>query len=135
MARKKLRQRKESKIERYFLLSGKKLAYAFVAWIVAIILHNLVSALLGIEEPVFFLIAVVIIPLYFLISLVYTLNKTIKDKTRFRKELVIVSILFVVIAGVVVIISRVILDRPAFLWLVIILVLFAYYLTKLRKRR
>ena len=137
MARKKLRQRqkKESKTERYFLLTGKKLAYAFLAFIVAIILHNLFSAIFGVEEVIFFLIAVFVIPLYFLLSIVYTLKKTIKDKPSLRKELVRISIIFAVIAGVVVLISRIILNRPAFLWLVILLIFFSYYLTRLRKRR
>jgi choline-glycine betaine transporter len=44
-------------------------------WIVAVVLHNLLSALFGTEEAVFFIIAVIFMPAYFLIALVYTAVK------------------------------------------------------------
>lgn len=40
-------------------------AFAVALFMVSVVLHNLVSGLLGIEEPVFFLLAVVVAPLLF----------------------------------------------------------------------
>jgi hypothetical protein len=68
-------------------ITWKKTGILIILWIVAVVLHNLTYAfflgVLGIEfeEPVFFLIANVVIPLYFIISIIYTLyKKTIKQK-------------------------------------------------------
>ncbi len=55
------------------LLNVKRLILIVAAWIVAAVAHNLVSALLGIEEAVFFLLAVIVIPLYLLVSIAYTI--------------------------------------------------------------
>lgn len=41
-----------------------------VVFIVSVILHNSISAILGVEEPVFFLIAVVVAPLAFVVGAV-----------------------------------------------------------------
>lgn len=77
-------KRKKSKWDRYFLLSWKRLIIIFASWFLAVLLHNLVSMLLRIyskgsldEEAVFFTIAT-LIPLYFLICLVYSLVKIVK---------------------------------------------------------
>lgn len=40
-------------------------AFAVALFVVSVVLHNLVSGLLGVEEPVFFLLAVVVAPLLF----------------------------------------------------------------------
>lgn len=74
-------------LEKYFLLSWKKVLIIIAAWILSVILHNLVYALLynffssteG-DEPVFFIIAVIIIPLYFIISVVYTIFHKLRKK-------------------------------------------------------
>ena len=65
-----------------FLLSWKRFALILLAFLIFVILHNLVSALLGIEEPVFFTIAVPIIPVYLIISIVYSLIYHIKNKRK-----------------------------------------------------
>jgi hypothetical protein len=46
---------------------------ALVAFAVAVVLHNAISAAFGVEEPVFFLIAVVIAPVAFVVGLVATI--------------------------------------------------------------
>jgi len=62
-------------------LTWKKFGILVIAWVIAVVLHNLIYAFfLGIfkiefEEPVFFLIATIGIPLYFLVSVVYSLYK------------------------------------------------------------
>ena len=76
MARKK--SESKNKAKKYFFLSGKKLLFIILAWVVSVVLHNAFYALFGIEEAVFFLIAVIVIPLYLIISVVYTLFKFIK---------------------------------------------------------
>ena len=61
-------------------LSWKKFGIIIASWFVAVILHNLVYALLKIDEALFFIIAIIIIPAYFIISLVYSLIKKITKR-------------------------------------------------------
>ena len=51
----------------------------FASIIVSIILHNLISALLNFEEPVFFILSLIFI-LAFVTSLVYLIIHKIKNK-------------------------------------------------------
>jgi len=77
---------KKSKKTNLFLLSWKKVGIILISWIGAVVIHNLIYAfslgVLGIEfeEAVFFLIANVVIPIYFIICVVYSLIKLIKRK-------------------------------------------------------
>lgn len=64
---------KKTNADKWLYLTKKKFLYLVVAWVAAVILHNAVSKLLGIEEAVFFTLAVPIIPLYFIVMLVYTI--------------------------------------------------------------
>jgi len=71
---------------KYFLLSWKKILLIALSWIVAVILHNLVYGLFktyfdshGGDEPFFFIIAVIVIPLYFFVCLIYSLIFWIKN--------------------------------------------------------
>jgi len=73
--------------EKYLLLNWKRVLIIIIAWVVAVILHNLTYALFyeyfsktGGDEPVFFIIAVIIIPLYFIIAIIYTIINKIKKK-------------------------------------------------------
>jgi len=79
--------KKKSKWNKWFLLNWKKLLIFIGAWFVAIILHNLTYTLFkswfdarGGDEAFFFIIANIVIPLYFVISLVYTLVVYFKKK-------------------------------------------------------
>jgi hypothetical protein len=81
---KKKKRGKENKFNRWFLLSWKKVFFGVIVWIGAVILHNLtyvfITEILKIEiddEPFFFVIAVIVIPAYFLIMIIYTLVKMI----------------------------------------------------------
>ena len=89
--------RKKVKIPRkktnIFLLSWRKTGIMIIAWILAVFFHNLVYALFygyysrtGGDEPVFFLIATVAIPLYFLVSIVYTIFQKVRKK-KWKKKL------------------------------------------------
>jgi len=46
-----------------------------VGGFVSILLHNFISALFGVEEAFFFILVVFVLPIYFLISVVYSLVK------------------------------------------------------------
>lgn len=74
MARKKLRQKKD----KYLLMSWKKLLYLVLAWVASVLLHNFISAIFGFEEALFFIIAVFIIPIYFIVSIIYTIAKKLR---------------------------------------------------------
>ena len=59
--------------KKWFLLSWRKAWIIVVGWFVAVMLHNILSAILGVEEAMFFIIAIIIIPIYVIIVVVYSL--------------------------------------------------------------
>jgi len=63
-----------------FLLSWKKLWIIVVTGFVSIVLHNLISGLLGIEEIFFFSIVVFIIPAYLFIAVLFSLQYFVKNR-------------------------------------------------------
>ncbi|MBU0893840.1 MAG: hypothetical protein KKF48_03995 [Nanoarchaeota archaeon] len=63
----------KNKADKLFLLSWRKIWILVVGGFTCILLHNFVSALLSVEEPVFFSIVVFIIPLYFVTLIVYSI--------------------------------------------------------------
>jgi len=67
-------------IEKYFLLNLKKVAIIIIAWILAVIAHNAFYAIFNIEDALFFIIAVFIIPIYAIIAIIYTIIKKIKKE-------------------------------------------------------
>ncbi len=85
MAKKRLKQkrnkneerriREENFADRLFLLHLKKSLYVIIIWAVFIIVHNLISKFNGIDEDFFSTFSVYVIPVYLLVSIVYTLVK------------------------------------------------------------
>jgi hypothetical protein len=71
-----LKQKIKRPFKKYLLLTGS----SAVGFFVFVILHNLVSGLLGIEEPVFFLLAVFVCPLGFLIGAIGSIVLVIRQK-------------------------------------------------------
>lgn len=78
--------KKQTKFDKWFLLSWKKVLGIIIAWFLAIILHNFVYGLFqdyydtrGGDEIFFFFIAVIIIPIYFIICVIHSLIKLIKQ--------------------------------------------------------
>ncbi len=71
-------------LKKYLLLSWKKILIMIAAVLLSVFLHNVISGLFDIEEVVFFILAVIIIPLYFIISVVYTFMIIIKKKINKR---------------------------------------------------
>ena len=78
MARKKLKSK--SKADKYFLLSWRKMWIIVVGGFVSILLHNLISALFNFEEALFFIIVIFVIPIYLIVSIIYSLIKLIKRR-------------------------------------------------------
>jgi len=78
MAKRKIKIK--NKFDKYFLLSWKKFGLIVASWFVGVLLHNLVSAILRVEEAVFFIIVIFVIPIYFLICVVYSLVKWMKRR-------------------------------------------------------
>ena len=62
----------------WFLLSWKKLLIVVVVFVVSVLLHNFIYGLFGIEEAFFFIIAVFVIPIYLIVSIIYSLVKKYK---------------------------------------------------------
>jgi len=67
------------------LLSWRKVWIIVVGWFLAVVLHNLTYAIFktyfdshGGDEPFFFIIIVIVIPIYVLICLIYSLIWLIK---------------------------------------------------------
>ncbi|MCK5449538.1 hypothetical protein KAI32_01610 [Candidatus Pacearchaeota archaeon] len=64
-----------------FLISWRKLWIIVVTGFVSILLHNAIFGLFDIEEAFFFIIVVFVIPIYFLIMVVYSIvYKLMKKK-------------------------------------------------------
>jgi len=61
-----LKKRITGKRKTFLLLTGGGAA----GFLVSIVLHNLVGGLLGVEEPFFFLLAIIVCPLNFLVGAV-----------------------------------------------------------------
>jgi len=68
------------KSKNFFLLSWKKLWIIVVAGFASIILHNLISGLMGTEEVFFFAIVIFIIPIYSLIAVLFTVISFVKKR-------------------------------------------------------
>ncbi|MEE8637550.1 MAG: hypothetical protein V3T21_00735 [Candidatus Margulisiibacteriota bacterium] len=66
----------DDKLKFFLILTGGS-AILFVA---SILLHNLLSAVLGFEEPVFFLIAVFVCPAAFLVGAIGSIILLIKRR-------------------------------------------------------
>ncbi len=71
-------------LDKLLRLNLKKLFLIVAAWVLCVVMHNLVYVLFrdsfgaqG-DEPFFLLLAVVVIPLYFVVSFVYTVVQRIR---------------------------------------------------------
>ena len=71
-------KKKNINLDKLFSLSLLRIVLIILAWFVVVILHNAIFGLFGWEEPLFFIIAVIIIPIYFFFSVFYSLAKWIK---------------------------------------------------------
>jgi len=77
---------KMNNLDKWFLLSWKKVAIILIAWIASVILHNIIYVIFidyfnstpGGDEPFFFLIAIIIIPIYLVVLIIYTIISKLK---------------------------------------------------------
>ena len=77
-------------VDKYPLLSWKTLLI-IPAWVLSVVLHGVIYGLFlegfsrrGHDEAVFFTIAIIVIPLFFIISLVYTVIRKVVKLVRNR---------------------------------------------------
>jgi Na+/melibiose symporter-like transporter len=84
---KRAKSKRENKWDKYFLLSWKKLLMIIVGWFVSVVLHNLVYMIIMYfnpsftgDEAFFFIIAIIVIPLYFILTVLYSVYKFINKK-------------------------------------------------------
>lgn len=144
MSPKKTKKQKKSvnKFDKYLLLSWRKLWIIIVLAFISIILHNLIYGLgiyfggeefwgAGGDEPFFFILTMVII-LYFLITMIYTLVRRIIDKTIFKKEFILRAIISIIIGVLIsyLIIEFTFINPPLFYFLAVIFSFIAYYIIK-----
>ena len=73
-------------IQRFFFLTSAKFIAVVVGVVLAVILHNAVYRLFGVEEGFFFILAIVVLPLYLLISVLYSLYVAVIAKPVQRKQ-------------------------------------------------
>lgn len=77
--------------DKYLLLTWRKILLVAGAWVLSVLLHNVIYGLfsdffdrtLG-DEPVFFLLAVMVIPLYLIVCLVYTIIRKLSRLATHR---------------------------------------------------
>lgn len=70
------------KIKNIFLLSWKKLWIVVVGGFISIILHNLISGLIGGEEAFFFILVIFVLPIYMIIAVTYSLVCKVRNKSQ-----------------------------------------------------
>jgi len=102
-----MKKKKGKKLDKWFLLTWKKILIIAGAFFLFTILHNVFYALseisgknLAIGEVFFFLIAVIIVPLYFLVCFIYTGFIMIKTKEAFKKEFIISTLIAIIIGAI-----------------------------------
>ena len=79
--------KQKKKFNKYLLLTWKKFFWIILVWFLAVVLHNVIYGIFktwfdahGGDEFVFFIIAMIIIPIYFIVMFIYTIVKKIKRK-------------------------------------------------------
>lgn len=67
-------------MDKWLLLNWRRMLYVAIAWVLAVVIHNVIYGLTqrfwgaGGDEPFFFLLAVVVIPAYLIVAVVYTIR-------------------------------------------------------------
>ena len=72
--------KRKNNLKNLFALDLKRFLIIIGIWILSVILHNLIYALFGVEEAFFFIMAVFVIPLYFIIAFIHSIIKMINKK-------------------------------------------------------
>ena len=142
-----MKKKQKNKFDKWFLLTWKKAWIIVVAWFLAVVLHNLIYALFynyfqstGGDEPFFFILATIVIPLYFIVCFVYTLVKMIRNKTLFEVKFVtrmVISVLLGISATVLIIVFKLVNPEMGFMLtgIFVLFTLIFYSLIKLIYRK
>ena len=75
-----------SRLDRALRLTWRRLGVVLVAWVAAVVAHNLAYGVLytrfpeGWDEPFFFVLATLVIPAYFIAALVYTAAAALRKR-------------------------------------------------------
>ena len=72
--------KKKIKAKDLFLISWRKLWIIVVAGFVSILLHNAIYGLFGVEDAFFFIIVIFVIPIYFLVMVIYSIIYKLRKK-------------------------------------------------------
>jgi predicted membrane protein len=73
------KKKRQFKPHNLFFLTWKKFLAIIVGWFLAVLFHNIFYFITGTEEPVFFIIAAILLPLYIVSCTLYTLIYMILD--------------------------------------------------------
>ena len=71
----KARVAKKGFFEKYLTLDWKEIYLILILWFLLILLHNLINIIFYMNEVVLIFIAMVILPVFFLIAFFYTVTK------------------------------------------------------------
>jgi len=63
------------KLDLFFSLNFLKIGLIIVFWFLFVFLHNLIYAVFNFEEGFFLILAVIVVPFYFFISIIYSFVK------------------------------------------------------------
>ena len=66
--------KRKNHLDRFFLLNWKKSVAIVALWILSIFTHTTIFNFYMIQEPISFMIAILVIPAYLIASIVYTLD-------------------------------------------------------------
>ena len=66
--------KRKTHLDRFFLLNWRKSISIVAIWILSIFIHTAIFNLYMIQEPISFLISILVIPAYLVASIVYTLD-------------------------------------------------------------
>jgi len=64
----------KSKFEKYLLIDWKEFYLLLILWVLFLVLHHMIENLFIIKEAFLYFIATRIIPLFFVITLIYTVT-------------------------------------------------------------
>lgn len=97
MKKRKQKSKKVNKFDKWFLLSWRKVWIILGAWIFSFVMHGVVYGLgiyffgqdfwgPGGDEAFFFILTVIVIPIYILVVLIYSLVWLIVNKIKRRQD-------------------------------------------------
>ncbi len=81
------------KLRNFFQLTWKRTLIIVIVLIASVVSHNAYYKLLGAKETIFSFIVIILIPIYFLISLVYSIIMAFINQEKLSKQTIIALII------------------------------------------